>query len=290
MPSARIRGIDINYEIVGANGPWLALSPGGRNGYAEFRPLAGKIAAGGFRVLLHDRRNCGASEVSIDDSQSEDAHRIDDLHALLVKLDALPVFVGGSSSGCRMSLLYYLRHRAAVRGLLLMRVTGGPYPARALPEKYYGQFITTAEQGGMEAVCATDHWRACIEARRANRAKLMDLTAAHFIGAMSRWRDMFMEGCDHPVIGISKEELNSISVPTIVIPGNDKIHSHSSGRLAHSLIPNAVLHELPVEDTGVELVPYAEWAPCEDEIASMFVRFMKKALLPEGSRATQTVG
>ncbi len=276
MPSAHIRGIDINYEIVGERGPWLALSPGGRNGYTEFRPLAGKIAAGGFRVLLHDRRNCGASEVAIDDSQGEDAHRVDDMHALLVKLDALPAFVGGSSSGCRMSLLYYLRHRAAVRGLLLMRVTGGPYPAKELPEKYYGQFIAAAEQGGMAAVCATDHWRACIEARPANRAKLMDMTPARFIAAMSRWRDMFAEGCDQPVIGISREELNSIAVPAIVIPGNDRIHSRASGLTAHSLIPNAALHELPVEDTGVELVPYAEWAPHEDEIARAFIDFMKK--------------
>ena len=280
MSRAHIRGIDINYEIVGERGPWLALSPGGRNGYAEFHPLAAKIAAAGFRVLLHDRRNCGASEVAIDDSQSEDAHRVDDMHALLSKLDALPAFVGGSSSGSRMSLLYYLRHRAAVRGLLLMRVTGGPYPAKELPEKYYGQFIAAAEQGGMAAVCATDHWRACIAARPANRAKLMDMTPTRFIAAMSRWREMFTEGCDHPVIGISREELNSISVPAIVIPGNDKIHSRSSGLMAHSLIPNAELHELPVEDTGAELVPYAEWAPQEEEIARAFISFMSQALVP----------
>jgi pimeloyl-ACP methyl ester carboxylesterase len=278
MPYANIRGIEINYETIGDHGAWLALSPGGRNGFGELRSLAKEIAAGGFRVLLHDRRNCGASEVSFDDSQGENAHQVDDMHELLLKLNALPAFVGGSSSGCRMSLLYYLRHREAVRGLLLLRVTGGPYPAKLLPEKYYGQFIKAAEQGGMEAVCATDHWRACIESRGENLGKLKAISPANFVAVMSRWRDLFAEGVDEPVIGISEAELRSIAVPTLVIPGNDKIHSGPSGRLAHSLIPNAELHELPIMDTGAELVPFAEWAPQEDEIATTFIDFMSRSL------------
>jgi len=284
MPYAHIRGIEINYETVGDHGPWLALSTGGRSGYAEFYNLAKKIAVGGFRVLLHDRRNCGASDVCFDVSQSEDAHRVDDMHELLLRLDALPAFVGGSSSGCRMSLLYYLRHREAVRGLLLLRVTGGPYPAKKLPEKYYGQFIKAAEQGGMEAVCAMDHWRACIEARGENRDKLMSMSPASFIAAMSRLRDLFAESLDEPVVGISEKELRSIAVPTIIIPGNDNIHSGPSGRLAHSLIPNAELHELPITDVDTELVPYAEWAPYEDEIAAAFVDFMNRSLSSQRTR------
>lgn len=289
MPQAQVRGIVINYEIVGDRGPWLALSTGGRSGYAEFVGLAKRIAAAGFRVLLHDRRNCGASDVSFDDSQGEDEHRVDDLHELLSRFDALPGFVGGSSSGCRMSMLYYLQHRAAVRGLVLMRVTGGAHPAEQLPENYYGQFIRAAEQGGMAAVCAMDHWRACIAARPSNRDILMAMPPARFIAAMSKWRDLFCAGVDHPVIGISEQELRSIAVPTIIIPGNDKIHSGPSGRLAHSLIRNAELHELPIADTGAELVPYIDWAPHEDEIARVFVDFMQRAMASKPADAVDAV-
>jgi len=181
MPRAQVRGVELQYEIVGDHGPWFALSPGGRSGYFEFHSLAKTIAAFGFRVLLHDRRNCGASDVSFDDSQGEDAHRVDDLHELLSQLNARPAFVGGSSSGCRMSLLYYLRHRESVRGLLLMRVTGGQFPAKLLPENYFGQFIRSAEQGGMAAVCEMDHWRGCIESRPTNRDKLMAISPERFI-------------------------------------------------------------------------------------------------------------
>ena len=61
MPIAKINGIDINYEIVGDEGPAVTLITGGRRGYAEFLPLARMIAEQGFRVFLHDRRNTGAS-------------------------------------------------------------------------------------------------------------------------------------------------------------------------------------------------------------------------------------
>jgi pimeloyl-ACP methyl ester carboxylesterase len=276
MPYINVRGIAIRYEVFGDRGPWVALSPGGRSGYAEFVSLARKIATGGFRVLLHDRRNCGASDISFDDSQGEDAHRVDDLHELLSQLNALPAFIGGSSSGCRMSLLYYLRHREAVLGLLLLRATGGSFPADRLPENYYGQFIRAAEQGGMAAVSKMDHWRDCINARPANASILMSISSGRFISAMSFWRDQLCVGANHPVIGVSEAELRSIAVPTIVLPGNDRLHSRSSGRLAHRLIPNAELHELPIHDTGVELVPFSEWAPQEDEIASVLTAFMRR--------------
>ena len=66
MPALNIRNVNIHYRVFGERGPWLALITGGRRGFAEFVPLAGKIAAHGVRVLLHDRRNTGASDVVID--------------------------------------------------------------------------------------------------------------------------------------------------------------------------------------------------------------------------------
>ncbi len=83
MPYANIRGVAINYEILGDRGPSMALSPGGRNPYAHVMPIAERMAAKGYRVLLHDRRNCGASDASFDPSQSEYEVWADDLDELL---------------------------------------------------------------------------------------------------------------------------------------------------------------------------------------------------------------
>ena len=34
MPVATVRGVDINYEVLGERGPWVALQPGGRRALA----------------------------------------------------------------------------------------------------------------------------------------------------------------------------------------------------------------------------------------------------------------
>ena len=278
MPITQIRGVGIHYQVLGENGPWVALTTGGRRGHQEFVPLARKIAAAGHRVLLHDRRNTGASDVLIEGDEVEEAIWADDLRGLLSHLDALPAFVGGSSSGARTSILLALRHPQAVRGLLLFRVTGGPFAAQRLPENYYGQFIRAAREGGMAAVCATQQYQERIAANPANRARLMNMDPARYIEVMTRWRDLFVKGAHLPVMGVSEAELRSLRAPTIVIPGNDKTHSSESGRAAARLIPGSVLHELPIRDQDVPLIPFEEWAPYEDEIVRVFAEFMKRAV------------
>ena len=125
MPQAVVRGVCINYEVIGNSGPWIALTPGSRRPYGELVNLSNAIAATGYSVLLHDRRNCGASDVAFDGSGSEHDVWADDLYALGKELGALPMYVGGSSAGARLAILYAMRHADGLRGLLLWRVTGG---------------------------------------------------------------------------------------------------------------------------------------------------------------------
>jgi|SRR6267142_5436709 len=278
MQTAKIRGVDIRYQVLGERGPWVALVTGGRRGHQEFVPLARKIATAGHRVLLHDRRNTGASDVLIEGDEVEEAIWADDLRELLSRLKALPAFIGGSSSGARTSILAALRHPGAVRGLLLFRVTGGPFAAQRLPENYYGQFIRAAREGGMAAVCATQQYRERIAANPANRERLMGMNPERYIEVMTYWRDLFVKGAHLPVMGVSEAELGSIRAPTVVIPGNDKTHSSESGRACARLIPGSVLHQLPIIDQDVPLIPFEEWAPYEDEIARVFAEFIERTV------------
>ena len=276
MATATVRGLNINYEIIGEEGPAVALVTGGRRGYQEVLPLARKIAAQGYRVFLHDRRNTGASDMLIDGGEVEEVVWADDLRDLLAQHDALPAFVGGTSSGARVSLLFGLRHPEATRGLLLLRVTGGEFAAGRLPENYYGQFIRAAADGGMAAVCATEQYSERIAANPANRDKLMGMDPKDYIGAMTRLKDLFEEGAHWPVMGVKESELAKMDIPAIIIPGNDNTHASASGRVAHELIPGSVIHQLPIEDQDVPLIPFSEWAPYEEEITSAFVEFMRR--------------
>ena len=269
-----VRGAEVAYRIVAAAGPWLTLTPGGRRGHEEIARIAERIAASGYRVLLHDRRNTGASDFCLTDDASEEAMWADDLADLLGRLGVTRAFVGGFSSGSRMSMLVALRHPGIVRGLLLCRVTGGETAARRLPHNYYGQFIDAARAGGMPAVVAMPQYQERIAANPANEARLLSLDAADYIATMSRWHSAFLDGIHHPVMGVGAQDLARIAVPTLVIPGNDRTHSSQSGRAAATGIPGAVLFDLGLGDDDADIIPFPAWEAHEPTIAEAFVGFM----------------
>lgn len=276
MPTINVRGVDIHYRVIGDSGPWLALITGGRRGFGEFVPLAEKIAAHGVRVLIHDRRNTGASDVVIEGRDGEEEIWTDDLYEMLGKLGARPAVVGGASSGARTSVITYLRHPDAVRALFLMRVTGGEFAAGRLPQMYYGQFIEAAKEGGMAAVCATEQYQERIAANPSNRERLMKMDPKRYIEVMSHWLAIFTRGPVKPMYGVTEAQLKSIPVPTIVVPGNDRTHSSAAGREIQKLIPGSRLLDLGLEDQDLALVPYSDWAPQEATIAKVAAEFVRE--------------
>lgn len=276
MPYLDVHGVRLFHEVYGDRGPWLALNSGGRHRYLEMAPLAQSIAAEGFRVLVHDRRNTGASDILIAGDASEEEIWADDLHALLTHYAALPAFVGGSSAGARLSMMLKRRHPQAVRGLLLMRVTGGEFAAGRLPRIYYGQFIEAALQGGMAAVCETEAYRERLALNPESRQRLLAMDPQDYIDVMTRWRDRFTSGPISPVMGVPEAELRAYQLPVIVVPGNDKTHSSVNGRGAAALIPESELSPLPLRDQDVDLIAFPEWHPHLPELTAKFCDFMRR--------------
>jgi pimeloyl-ACP methyl ester carboxylesterase len=281
MPEALVRGVHINYEIIGTSGPWIALTPGSRRPYDELVDLSKAITAAGYRVLLHDRRNCGASDVAFDGSGSEHEVWADDLHDLAKQLNALPIYVGGSSAGARLAILFAIRHPKALRGLLLWRVTGGQEAVDRLSENYYGQFITLARAGGMQAVCDSEHFGEVIKARPSNRERLLKTDVGQFIKVMTTWREKFLESASLPIVGATEAELNAIKAPACLIAGNDVIHTPATARKAAKLLPNSELYDDVVakrsDDTLLKEWDRKEWRDAEPRIAQIFAAFLKRA-------------
>jgi pimeloyl-ACP methyl ester carboxylesterase len=281
MSEAIIRGVHINYEVIGNSGPWIALTPGSRRPYGELVDLSKAIAAASYRVLLHDRRNCGASDVAFDGSGSEHEVWADDLYELAKQLGAMPIYVGGSSAGARLAILFAIRHPDALRGLLLWRVTGGQEAVDRLAENYYGQFIKIAQAGGMQAVCESEHFAECIKVRPANRDRLLQTDVGQFIKVMTTWRERFLESATLPIVGASEADLRAIKAPACLIAGNDVIHTPATARKAASLIPNSELHEDVVEkrsdDNLLKEWDRKEWRDVEPRIAAIFAAFLKRA-------------
>ena len=281
MTEVLVHGVRINYETIGSNGPWIALTPGSRRPYDELINISKAIAGSGYRVLLHDRRNCGASELAFDGSASEHEIWADDLYELGQILGALPMYVGGSSAGARLAILYALRHPDGLRGLVLWRLTGGQEAVDRLAENYYGQFIKIAAEEGMAAVARSDHFSECIRARPANKERLLQTDVRHFIETMTRWRECFLQSANLPIVGATEADLRSITAPACLIAGNDVIHTPQTARKAASLIPNSELHDNVVEwrsdDNLLKEWDRKEWREAEPRMAEIFASFLRTA-------------
>jgi pimeloyl-ACP methyl ester carboxylesterase len=274
MLSVPVRGVKLVYESLGSAGPWVAISPGGRRGLSSDRALGVLLAEAGFRVLVYDRRNTGASEIGFP-GESESHEQAEDLLALLNALGTGPAYIAGCSSGSRLSLLLALHHPEAIKALLLWRVTGGDYAAKRLAFNYYEQFIAAVEQGGVAAVAKTEHFGAMIAANPANAKILQGLGADGFLAAMQRWLAGFHKGSGHPVAGISPDQMRSIALPTLIIPGNDRIHPRAPGQAAHRLLPNSEYREVMAEDVDVD-VDFDGWARKNGTLAAYFVDFLRR--------------
>lgn len=236
MPAIAINGCAIHYELLGT-GPSLVLTPGGRGGMDFVRPLAQRLAAR-HRVLIWDRRNCGKSDLWFGASPSEQEIWADDLAYLLRALDLAPAVVTGGSAGARLSLVTALRHPEVVRALALWSVSGGPYACQVLGYDYHVPFIKAAEAGGMEAVAKTPFFAERIAMNSGNRARLLAVNPADFIGVIHRWNTFFYHRHDCPVIGITHRELATVLAPTLVFAGNDDIHPASASDAIARACPN----------------------------------------------------
>ncbi len=239
-------GTNIHYEVLGSGTP-VVLIGGGRRGKEWIRPLAERVAQGGCQVIVHDRRNCGASDVAIErvrDAQgrelSEQEIWVEELNELLANLGVLPCWIGGTSAGCRVSLLMAIRHPESVRGLLLWRVTGGEVAARQLGYDYYEQFVEAAEKDGMEGVIRTPFFAERIQQNPSNRDRLLAMDPKDFIAIMQYWRTFFT--AEHVVLGTPEKDLRAIKVPMLIIAGGDDVHPTRVAEKLHEYVPHSEYH------------------------------------------------
>lgn len=239
MPYANVNGVNLYYEDYGT-GPTVILTPGGRNDTNGLRPIAALLSAN-CRVILHDRRNCGKSDVVIGGELSEQHLWAEEMAGLLLHLSAAPAYAAGGSAGSRTSLTLAARRPEVVKGVFIWEVSGGPRSAEVTAPNYYGQFIDAAAQGGMTAVAATEYFAQRIQDNPANAGRLRAMDPAEFISVMRRWQAAY--SVPNPVSDLTEEQLAGISCPVVMFEGNtpDEVHHKSAAERAHRLIPGSEL-------------------------------------------------
>ncbi|MGH3969032.1 MAG: alpha/beta fold hydrolase [Mycobacterium sp.] len=248
MSSIEINGGNVVYEILGSSGDLIVLTPGGRfsKEIEGLRPLAEALVEGGYRVLLWDRPNCGASDVQFY-GQSESHMRAETLHGLLRQLGLAPCIIAGGSGGARDSMLTTMRYPELVTKLVVWNIVGGIYGSFVLGSYYVVPSILAARGTGMPGVIKVPEWRERIEENPNNKQRFLDFDRDEFLTLMLRWLGAFVSKPGQTIPGVEDEMFNRITVPTLIIRGgeNDWDHPKRTSLEVSCLIKGSVLIDPP---------------------------------------------
>ena len=222
-----VNGGDVVYEILGKEGDFIALTPGGR--YSKdiegLRPLAQALVKGGYRVLLWDRPNCGKSDVQFY-GQSESHMRAETLHALITGLDIGPCIIAGGSGGARDSMLTTMLYPDIVRKLVVWNIVGGVYGSFALGAYYVMPTIHAARALGMAGPLRLPEWKELIEANPRNKDRILAHDSDEFLKVMLRWLNAYVSKPGQTIPGVPDEMFDEIKVPTLIIRGGENDWDH----------------------------------------------------------------
>lgn len=251
MARIDINGVGIEYEIVGEGERTAAITPGGRfsKDAAGIRELAEALAQGGFRVLIWDRPNCGASDISVT-GPSESFQNADMLAGLLRALDMGPALLVGGSGGARESLLTAIRHPDVVERAFVLWLSGGAVGIATLPSFYCADALIAATHGGMAEVADLPGWQEPLTRHPANRERMLGLNPAAFIATMTRWAEAYFPQPGVPIPCVTPDDLAAIKVPVMVLRSglSDMHHSRTTSEAVAGMIPGALLAEPPWSD------------------------------------------
>ena len=289
MPRINVNGVNLAYEIFG-EGPPIVWTPGGWSPRDDFVYLHAKRLSPNYKVLLWDRRNCGASDLAIEDAPSEYYLWSDDLHHLLNALNMSPAYVAGGSAGHIVSLLMAHRYPQDVKGLILFDVPADdPNLRKPIVDARFLQLAEVAEKKGMEAVidhpteAIYDWFRVAIVLNPSNRDRLLSMDAKEFARIMRRWAECYQSWRFH-LAGLSDEELRGIRAPAIILHGFNEGHPRHTAEELHKLLPNSQWAEYSDRHTQEEIDQMGRWDVSLTQLVDMVIPFYEEFLQKNESK------
>jgi 3-oxoadipate enol-lactonase len=154
MDIATIDGIEIAYRVAGSeSAPGIVLIHGYTGNHRNWALTVKPLLAAGYRTLSPDNPGHGESAAPPTFEPYELGRVADVLYELAVGLDFEPAIVIGHSMGGAIAEEYALRHRKAVRALVLIGSAGGASgEERSAMARHIDDLRDEHARGGMAAV------------------------------------------------------------------------------------------------------------------------------------------
>ena len=246
MPTANIQGAEIYYHEIG-NGPAVILSAGGLQGKGDSYSDVMEDLAQEHRVITYDRRFGGQSDSPLVVQTWDMACQ--DVFDLMDALDIDKAYLGGGSFGAAISFGCASRDPERVKGIFPSNIAGGVICNAYLAAKLFKSLNLALEtpygQGIKIAIDSfdLDDRFSPFSPERAQydedyRKSLEAMDPEDFAQVMRATINALFDG-PYISLGMTKNALKTVRVPTIIMPGHNDIHPRTIAEEVHRLVPNA---------------------------------------------------
>jgi len=244
---AAINGSTIRFEIHGKGIP-LVYTPGGFYPLEKGRLFAERLKTLGYKVLLWDRPNTGASGLLFGGDNLFQLWA-DTLCELLRYTELSPAFVAGGSAGGLASLSLACFHPEVVKGLIFMApptddqnmwnfVIHNTFLAPAEMAEKSGMSAALEAQGGMGDLF---NWQDQFQRVPEKKQQLLSMDPVIFANTMRTWAHSLTEGGHPHLAGLNDGQLAAISIPTIIFSGASEDHPPHTAEALHKKLAKSEL-------------------------------------------------
>ncbi|NUR09419.1 MAG: alpha/beta hydrolase [Nocardioidaceae bacterium] len=269
MATVELDGILTRYETVGDGPPLLMFSPGGFDSNLEswrsvgiYRrlDLVERLAAR-HRLVLFDRRESGLSGGRVE--RISWAHYVRQAIGLLDHLGIERAHLMGGCVGCSTVAAVAVAHPERVGSMVLYSPAGGVRYRMKQHERFVRHLAYVAEHGLAGVVeLAHSHddgfskdprvgpWATVLRTDPAFAGSYAGLDVERYAVTVTGLVRLLFDRDTVP--GPEPEDLLTLDVPALVVPGEDTSHAPSAARYLQECLPRVEYWDVPVaEQTGV---------------------------------------
>ena len=272
MPTAVVDGLRTRYEVTGDGPPLLMFSPGGFDSTLESWRTVGiyerldllEHLAARYTCITFDRRESGQSGGRVE--RISWADYVAQGVGLLDHLGVQRAHLMGGCVGCSTVAAFAVAHPGRVLSMVLFSPAGG-VRYRLKQQARFVQHLAFVGEHGLEAVVAlarssrdgftTDPrvgpWNSVIRTDASFATAYAQGDAGRYAVTVSGLARLLFDRDTVP--GAEPEDLLTLEVPALVVPGQDESHAPSAARYLQECLPLAQYWDVPVAEQTAATAP-----------------------------------